>query len=113
MDKAKIKQAYKERKPAMGVYKIEIANSELCFIGSAMDLLARFNRHKTELKFGSHRNRDLQQLWKVHGERAFDFVILDELEWDKESNQQEDLEVLLDMWVQKMKDNSNTIMVIK
>jgi hypothetical protein len=115
MDKAQLKRDYKEKQPVMGVYKIEVLNTDKCFIGYATDLNARFNRHKFDLKFGSHRNRELQQNWNSYGEDAFRFVILDELEYDKNSDNdpKEELKLLLELWIEKLKEKSITFELIQ
>lgn len=115
MDKAKLKREYKDKLPIMGIYKIEVLNVEKFFIGYTTDFSARFNRHKFDLKFGSHRNRELQKVWNSKGENDFKFVILDELEYDKnrETNLKEELELLLEMWNQKLKENSIPFELLK
>lgn len=69
----------------MGVYKIKNSHNDKVFIDFATDLEARFNRHKTELKFGNHRNRELQELWNSSGESSFEFEILDVLDHDEKT----------------------------
>jgi group I intron endonuclease len=105
MDKGAIKKAYKEAKQTMGVYRIRNLQDDKVYIGFAADLEARLNRHRAELKFGSHRNKELQELWNSFGESAFEFEILDIL--DREENTQtsadEELRVLADMWIQKLR----------
>ena len=40
---------------------------------------SKWNRHKMELKFGNHRNKDLQTDWNMYGEENFTFEVLSEL----------------------------------
>lgn len=104
MDKSAIKKEYKQAKQPMGVYRIRVSGHDSVFIGYAVDLTARFNRHKAELKFGNHRNRDLQKLWNSLGEAAFEFDRLDLLEHRENTPEyaDEELRTLTDMWVQKL-----------
>ncbi|MEJ2690439.1 MAG: GIY-YIG nuclease family protein, partial [Deltaproteobacteria bacterium] len=71
---------YKEAKRSMGIYRIKIILKDKIYIGIDTDLPAKINRHKAELKFGSHRNKELQQAWNKFGEPAFDFEVLDVLD---------------------------------
>ena len=115
MDKAEMKRTYKQFKPPMGVYRIANQQNNTVFLGFATDLRARFNRHKSELRFGGHRNRELQDLWKALGESAFTFEILDELEHedDSASNPKEELQVLADMWFQKLAEAGDSVVLLK
>ena len=114
MDKSEIKKAYKQSKRSMGVYRIKTSQNDKLYIGFATDLDARFNRHKSELKFGSHRNKELQQIWNACGESAFDFEILDVLDQDDntEASSYEELRVLTEMWVQKLKEAGKSIVLL-
>ncbi len=111
MDKSAIKKAYKQAKRPMGVYRIRISQNDKVFIGVAVDFPGRFNRHKAELKFGSHRNTELQEIWNSFGESAIEFEVLDILdsEEDSKANPVEELKVLLDMWIQKLEETGDTL----
>jgi GIY-YIG catalytic domain-containing protein len=115
MDKSEIKKAYKQAKLPMGVYRIRNSQNDKEFIGFATNLPGRFNRHKAELKFGSHRNRELQEIWNSFGESFFEFEILDVLdhEEDTQTSPDEELHVLAEMWVQKLKKEGNSIVYLK
>jgi group I intron endonuclease len=114
MDKSQIKREYKQSKRPMGVYRIKNSCNNKIFIGYARDLPARFNRHKAELKFGSHRNRELQEIWNSCGESAFEFEILDVLdhEEDTQVSPDEELHTLAEMWIQKLKKAGDSIVSI-
>lgn len=73
---------YKESKPTMGVYQIRNNSNGRLWIEGSTNPQARWNRHKSELNFGSHRNTELQADWKQYGEQAFDFRILQTLKPD-------------------------------
>jgi len=111
MDKSAIKKAYKQAKQSMGVYRIRNSQNDKVFIGFATDLPARFNRHKAELKFGNHRNRELQETWSSLGESAFKFEVLDVLdrEEDIQADPAEELHILAEMWIQKLEKAGDSI----
>jgi len=90
----------------MGVYRIKASQTDTIYIGFATDLPARFNRHKAELKFGSHRNKELQEIWNSFGESALEFEILDVLDHEEntQANPLEELRTLAEMWIQKLKE---------
>jgi hypothetical protein len=104
MDKSAAKKAYKETKRPMGVYRIKDTRNNTVYIDFATDLSAKINRHKAELRFGSHQNKKLQEAWNSSGEASLEFEILDML--DHEENSQvspvEELHVLVEMWIRKL-----------
>ena len=104
MDKIKAKREYKEAKRPMGVYRILNTQNGKSYVGFSTDLQARINRQKTELKFGSHRNKELLGEWKSFGESCFEFEILDELDHDENSKADpvEELRILCEMWIRKI-----------
>ena len=74
-----LRDAYKQMKFPMGVFQIKNVSNNRVFIDSSTDMLSKWNRHKTELRFGGHRNKALQKDWKEYGEGNFVFEILTEL----------------------------------
>lgn len=104
MDRSKAKKDYKQAKQPMGVYRIMNTQNGKSYVGFSTDLPARINRQKAELKFGSHRNKELLAEWKSLGESYFKFEILDELEHDEnaKANPLEELRVLSDLWIRKI-----------
>jgi group I intron endonuclease len=114
MDKAAIKKAYKEAKQPMGVYRIRTLQNDKVYIGFATDLEARLNRHRAELKFGSHRNKELQEIWNSFGESAFEFEILDMLDHEEntQTSAEEELHILAEMWIQKLKNAGASVVCL-
>jgi GIY-YIG catalytic domain len=88
----------------MGVYRIRNTRNDRSYIGCSMDLPAKINRHKAELKFGSHRNRELQKEWNLFGGSSFQFEVLDELDHKEDSQASPigELQVLKEMWVSRL-----------
>jgi hypothetical protein len=111
MDRSEAKKEYKQAKHPMGVYRIRNTQNDKSYVGYSIDLQARINRQKAELKFGSHRNSELLSEWKSFGESLFEFEVLDELELDEKSKADpvEELRILSEMWVSKLEKSGNTV----
>lgn len=78
--KKELKDAYKQAKIKMGVFQIRNTVNNKLYIDSHVNLPAIWNRHKTELNFGGHRNAALQSEWNEFGEASFLFEILAEIQ---------------------------------
>ena len=94
--KKELKEEYKQSKPKMGVFSIRNLENGKILIDYALDVEAKWNRHKMELKFGSHKNKELQSDWKNLGEEQFRFEILSTLEHKEDEfvDYQKELELL-------------------
>jgi len=62
------------RKP--GLYRLVNRVTGHFYIGSSVDLYARFLHHRRRLVLGRHANPQLQKAWDKHGTDAFQFEIL-------------------------------------
>jgi hypothetical protein len=80
------KDDYKQKKFRIGVFQIRNTINEKIFIGSSVNLEAAWNRNRSELNFGGHRNESLQKEWKEFGEEAFRFEVLSEIDQKDEEN---------------------------
>jgi hypothetical protein len=111
LDKSIVKKEYKQTKRLMGVYGIRSTRNDIVYVGSGTDLPAKINRHKAELKFGSHRNKELQEAWNSLGESAFEFEVLDVLDHkeDRQDSPAEELRVLVEMWIRKLEKAGHSI----
>lgn len=78
-----LKEEYKQKHPTMGVYQITNKLNGKILIEGTTDIISKWNRHQTELKFGSHRNKSLQKDWNEMGKENFNFSILSELKFDE------------------------------
>lgn len=78
---------YKQKKFNAGVFQIRNTLNGKVYIDHSVNLDAIYNRHRTELNFGSHRNRALQQDWKEFGEDGFVFEVLSELKQEDDGLQ--------------------------
>ena len=109
--KRRQRRSTNEAKRPMGVYRIRNNRNHKSYVGFDRDLSARIHRHKAELKFGSHRNRELQEEWNWFGEASFQFEVLDKLD-HKETSQKspiEELQVLAEIWIQKLEKAGDSV----
>ncbi|HYH14579.1 MAG TPA: GIY-YIG nuclease family protein [Flavisolibacter sp.] len=99
-----LKNEYKSAKPKMGIFQIKNQINGKIYIDSSTNLEAIWNRHKTELKFGGHRNEGLQKEWNEFGEEHFTFDILSELTQKEEEmlNYTAELKELKAMYVEEL-----------
>lgn len=70
-------ELYKQARRTAGVYCIRNTVTGRVLLGSSVNLHGPFNRHRTELRLGSHRCPELQADWNRLGEDAFAFEVLD------------------------------------
>lgn len=59
-----------------GVYAITNQINGRRYVGSAVDLMKRWMRHRCDLRKGVHHGRYLQRAWDKHGEGAFAFDVM-------------------------------------
>ena len=111
MDRAQAKKEYLQAKHPMGVYRIRNTQTGKSYLGYSTDLPARINRHKMELKFGSHKNAELREGWKLLGAASFEFEILDELTPPEAPGADllEELRLLREMWISKLEASGNIV----
>lgn len=79
-----LKSEYRHLKSVMGVFQIKNLSNGKVWIEGNVDMDARWNRHRSELGFGSHRNRELQKDWDKEGAGQFQFSVLSHLEYRTE-----------------------------
>lgn len=63
-----------------GVYVITNIVNGGVYVGSTVDLKRRLDEHKRGLRGGTHGNPHLQASWNKHGEKAFEFDVLEYLD---------------------------------
>lgn len=104
MDKSALKKAYKEAKLPMGIYKIATTRNATTYLGFSHNLPAMINRHRAQMRFGSQRITELQDIWNVFGESSIVIEVFDVLEHKENvhTNATEELRVLLEMWIFKL-----------
>jgi len=89
----------------MGVFQIRNKINKKLFIDSSINVPGRINRHKFALGANSHASKSLQADWNELGSDAFEFEVLEPLEPrdDPNYNYKADLEILEDLWLEKLK----------
>ncbi|WP_199100519.1 GIY-YIG nuclease family protein [Dyella sp. ASV21] len=75
-----LKQAYKLTLPPMGIYAIRNLASGRMLIDQSPHLTGSLNRHRAELRLGTHRNKALMDDWHRLGEAGFAFEVMQTLE---------------------------------
>lgn len=102
--KKALKNAYRQHKARMGVFQVKNTISGKVLLEGSTDVDARWNRHQTELRFGSHRNKALQQDWKHQAATTFEFSLLSELEYQDgvAVNYREEVEILEKMLLEEL-----------
>lgn len=90
-DRKAAKAAYKERKPAAGIYAVRCAPTGQVWVGAAPNLDTIQNRIWFSLRHVGSAFRPLQAAWKEHGEESFTFEELERLDEDVSPIRQKDL----------------------
>lgn len=100
IDKRQLKQQYRETRSRAGVYAIRNLVTGRLLVAASQDAQGALNRHRFELRQGTHRNRLLRQDWLRHGEAGFGFELLDMLEPDPDGrlDMKRELDELLALW---------------
>jgi group I intron endonuclease len=62
-----------------GVYEIRHVESGKVYIGSSVNVRARWRQHRSDLRMGRHHSRRLQRSWNEHGASAFAFRVREEV----------------------------------
>jgi hypothetical protein len=103
-DKRRLKQQYLETKTRAGVYAIRNLVTGRALVAGNMNVQGVLNRHRFELRQGSHRNRLLSQDWTLHGEASFAFEVVDMVEPgdDPAFDAARELEDLVTLWRQEI-----------
>lgn len=84
--KKELKDEYKQMEFPMGVFQIKCTVNEKSLIDNSIDMKSKWNRHKMELRFGNHKNKDLQNDWNKYSEDKFIFEVLSGLKKSEEEN---------------------------
>ena len=104
MDKKELKKQYKQNVRPMGIFQIKNLTNGKIFIGGAKDLNGKINSVKFQLEINSNMNSELQQDFNKYGKENFLFESMDLLEPKEDPNYDytEDLNVLEEMWLEKL-----------
>ncbi|HZW38737.1 MAG TPA: GIY-YIG nuclease family protein [Ignavibacteriaceae bacterium] len=104
MNKADLKKQYKQTLPPMGIYQIKNLTNGKILIGKTKNLTARQNRFEFEMNFGGDPQSEIYADYKKYGKENFAYNILDTLKpvEDPAYKYDKDLEVLEDLWLEKL-----------
>lgn len=79
-----LKRQYLDTSTRAGVYAIRNRISGRAIVAGNMNAEGALNRHRFELRCGSHRNVQLAQDWRQLGEASFSFEVLDMVQTDSD-----------------------------
>jgi hypothetical protein len=85
MDNARKKELvreYKEQKPVPGIFAVRCTATGGVWVAKAPDLGKRQAGLWFQLRMGGFPGKSLQAAWNIHGEGAFAFDVLEEVEDD-------------------------------
>src|SRR5471032_2249323 len=72
-----LKAAYRQQPPALGIITLQHLPSGRMLLTASRNAPGALNRHRFELKLGTHRNAALLADWRRDGETAFRCEIID------------------------------------
>lgn len=60
-----------------GIYQICSRSTSKVYVGSSVNVYARWQQHRRNLRYGTHSNRHLQTAWDTYGQENFEFSIVE------------------------------------
>ena len=105
--KKELMAQYKKREIIGGVYAIRNTLNDKLLFGAATDLQSSKNRFMFSQKTGSCIDLKLQTDWNKQGSEQFVFEVFEELKKDETQTEKEfsaDIELLKEMWLDKLSD---------
>jgi len=92
-----------------GIYIITNIYTKRFYIGSAVNLVKRYNNHKSDLRKNRHPNKKLQNGYNKYGEGCFEYKVLEYCPVNKLIiNEQQYIDQLKPWYNIKQKPNSET-----
>jgi len=103
-----LRDAYKLAFLPMGIYVIKNKVTGRQLLAQSTNLHAALNRHRLELRLGSHRNPALLADWRLYGEAQFSFDIVEQIEErvEPDFNYTAELEKCMAIWQKKIPPGS-------
>ena len=104
-DRREARRAYKETPRPMGILQIRNLVNGRTLLIRAIDLPARINRERAQLRLGAHHHAALQADWRQLGADAFAFEVLDTLTPPEDLfgyDAAAELAVLEELWVERI-----------
>jgi len=105
INKKEITKEYKNQKHPAGLFAVKNKIDNIMFIGHSVNLPAKMRGIAFELEIGSHTYHNLANDYKRLGKENFEIFILDQIEVKEETDRElkAELEILEEMWVDKLK----------
>ena len=107
MSRKELQAQYREREVIGGVFAIRNLVNDKLLVGTTADLPGSKNRFEFSQKTNSCTYLKLQSDWDKYGCEQFAFEVLEELKKGEAQATEEfkaDIEVLKDMWIEKLSD---------
>jgi hypothetical protein len=103
-DRKALIREYKNAPRQAGIAVIRNTASGRVLLLAGRDIPALLNRHRAQLRFGAHRNAELQRDWATQGEQAFAVEIVDTLapKDTPDYDPGDDLRALEALWLEKL-----------
>lgn len=96
--KKELQEAYRNRRPEMGVVALRCLATEETFLGTTRDTKAEFNSLRAKLDGGRHPNKHLQELWNIYNAEGFEMFVSQTLKYESPNDvTAEDLEELREL----------------
>lgn len=105
-NKKQLKDNYKNRAMIGGVYCIKCSGNDRKWIKSTKDIPGQKNRYKFFFSTNTCPEPSMITEWNSYGAESFSFIILEEINKGETQTEREftnDLESLLEMWIEKQK----------
>ena len=103
-DRKALSREYKNTPRTAGIGLVRNGVNGKVLLLAGRDIPALLNRHLAQLRLGVHRNVELQRDWRVAGEQAFSFEVVDTLA-PKETpgyDPAPELRVLEQLWLERL-----------
>lgn len=99
-----LKYQYKQARKDMGVYQIRNEKNGKFLIASSANINAVLNKNRFVLKYGSHKDRELQREWNEFGESCFTIEVLELVDQkdEEKSDYSSELALLEKKWSSKL-----------
>lgn len=104
IDKKELVKQYKQTVQPMGIFQIRNLVNGKIYLASSKNLRGMANRFEFNLDIGAHVSKKLREDYEKFGRENFVFEIIDQLEpkEDPKYDYSDDLNVLEEMWLEKL-----------